>query len=163
MDNDQMKKEGSLLDHRRPRPMLRGAPAIEVLSLCAHSSVTTASRTGFLLAVILGCLHHVAALKITPAAISGRREVLRAAVLLPLYAGATAAHAADAGAAVTPEGEASFQVVYQAALKAKEEKYKAMDLEVDDDVRKELENNLRIKYCGFPAEMRCKPPAKLKK
>jgi len=105
----------------------------------------------------------VAALKITPAAISGRREVLRAAVLLPLYAGATAAHAADAGAAVTPEGEASFQVVYQAALKAKEEKYKAMDLEVDDDVRKELENNLRIKYCGFPAEMRCKPPAKLKK
>ena len=66
-------------------------------------------------------------------------------------------------AAATPEGEAAFQAIYEKALGKKEATFKSMDLEIDDADCKELENMLRTKYCGFPAEIKCQPvSAKLK-
>ena len=116
----------------------------------------------------MACLGTSAALKLTPVATLpsavGRREAFRVAALLPLVFSATAVYADNASlaAAVTPEGEAAFQVILEKALTKKEEKYKSMDLEMDDGDRRELESMLRTKYCGFPAEIKCNPTTKSK-
>ena len=144
---------------------------IDVVRLHSDWQVPWPMLAGVIVA-FLACISSSAALRLAPMAhgvqsdsVMSRREALCAAALLPLFASATAANAdtASLAAAATPEGEAAFQAIYEKALAKKEATYKSMDLEIDDADRKELENMLRTKYCGFPAEIKCQPvSAKLK-
>ena len=116
--------------------------------------------------ILAACLGASAALKLTPAAAHvGRREAVRAAALLPLFASAAAVNADDASlaAAATPEGEAAFMEIFAKALEKKKATYKEMGIEVEESDAKELEKNLRTKYCGFPAEIKCLPASYMKK